>query len=347
MIPPATVDRGLSSQQVIQLNGIRLSPIDRAGSWNYHSRTIYLSKQIYEYTSRNLKYKSDALNAFRGILVRSERYSSCGHPLYIRQGEKVDRLQRGMFDFLRGLAWCHAPKVDVDRAKDVALRERQAYMSMWSWAPCRTHDPQWSDSMESSVTVDLARYVASVRVQSNPGLAELNSAMLSSPFHIMPEILPQLLFKDALLIRQIEIRKDLPKKGTNTCRATGYTISTFVGSMSILPQETKPITFWPEEVSAYFDVDMQFELAGIELGVSELIAVLITIASPWLAHQVGGSITYSPERHYDILDHYFLVACQSNAQMPAKRVGIKRAKLPATRTPVNPKVYTQRIMASV
>jgi hypothetical protein len=93
--------------------------------WDHGDSLGNFTSHVAEYTKRSLKYSSDILNAFRGLLSRSPLYSFCGIPIDAIPGSESDHSSAGFGNaFAVGLDW-----VSTD-----GVLSRNHQFPSWSWA---------------------------------------------------------------------------------------------------------------------------------------------------------------------------------------------------------------------
>ncbi|OJJ73705.1 hypothetical protein ASPBRDRAFT_513854 [Aspergillus brasiliensis CBS 101740] len=100
------------------------------------SRQWPFRTHLSHYSSRNLSYNSDAINAFRGILARSDYPTYYGIP-FLFGGESCYTLASNPdFRFACALAWepiYQPPRIGTSNGDDGHLNQRSEFPS-WSWA---------------------------------------------------------------------------------------------------------------------------------------------------------------------------------------------------------------------
>jgi hypothetical protein len=125
---PHILTREQSARKILAADIFGLS---RTGTIKPWTDLRELADHIAEYTSRNLAYQDDALNAFRGLLGRSHFYSYFGPPLAVSDlPGLLKQHQDWSIGFARGLYWTpHCLGGVGTRGRWASLSRRPAFPS--------------------------------------------------------------------------------------------------------------------------------------------------------------------------------------------------------------------------
>ena len=152
------------------------------------------TSHLKQYTSRDLTFDYDALNAFRGILARCAWRSYWGVPI-LSPGNQ--------FGFAKGLQWIpdHAARATAnssDQSIEPSSFSRRKEFPSWSWAGWKGQVLlQSSDELTTSSALDPEIFfVAEICPENQDGkllsLDELQNGMSLSSSRIIPELTPYL-----------------------------------------------------------------------------------------------------------------------------------------------------------
>lgn len=195
---------------------------------NYRARLEDLKVTIIEYSKRSLSFKSDSLNAFRGMLSRSGLRTFYGHPVHSTgedSGTKSVRVSRDSRGFPRSLFWPglidrHLRGGGYDSVLEY-LEDLQSHpeiaqdpkfqgepsLPTWSWPSLRPLNASWTWE-------DLYLSKMDQRYCSIPTIHVFDKAMQETTLHqlavdtetsMLPETSHRLIFKDAVVLHGLDL----------------------------------------------------------------------------------------------------------------------------------------------
>lgn len=211
---------------------------------SYRQKIEWLNSSIREFLLRGITYETDSLNAFRGMLARSELLTLYGLPvqhLTSRRGESKDHAQMES-NFLQSLLWIQNRTVqsaflsrhgveDISNSKlrfsfmnsskeDPEWRSNLGYSSFkqqfeksllrkegmptWSWVSCKSHDVDVLSSTTLHAEYGRVWYSSTVFIEDIAGRIQIAPHRVACDSTAVSEATSFLVFEDSYIIKGID-----------------------------------------------------------------------------------------------------------------------------------------------